>query len=124
MTLEKIKTAVESGQTVHWASGAYNVVKDDIGQWLIVCPSTGGCWGLTKADKVTLNGREDQFFIEGQAMPLKVGDIVKYSKPQPGEEPYRFKLREVNGDRVLIELICRFTIKPLETVEIGEICVA
>ncbi len=32
-------------------------------QWLIVCPSTKGCWGLTWADDVTMNGREEDFFI-------------------------------------------------------------
>mgnify|MGYP001164518968 CR=1 FL=1 len=36
---------------------------------------------------------------------MKVNDIVKYSKPQKGEKDIRFVLRELNGDRVLIELI-------------------
>lgn len=55
---------------------------------------------------------------------MKVGDVVKYSKPQPGEDDIRFILRELNGDRVLIELICDYRIKPLETVAIDEVRLA
>lgn len=51
-------------------------------------------------------------------------DIVEYRKPQEGEEDIRFVLREINGDRVLIELICEWTIKPTETVTISEVCKA
>jgi len=36
-------------------------------------------------------------------MPLRVGDILKYSHPQPGESDIRCILRELNGDRVLVE---------------------
>lgn len=50
--------------------------------------------------------------------------IVKYSKPQLGEEDFRFVLREDNGDRVLIELICDFRIRPVECVAKEEICAA
>ena len=55
---------------------------------------------------------------------MKPNDIVKYSKPQKGEEDIRFILREVNGDRVLIELICDWAIKPTEVVAISEVCKA
>ena len=55
---------------------------------------------------------------------IKINDIVKYRKPQKGEEDIRFVLREVNGDRVLIEMICDWTIKPTETVTISEVCKA
>jgi len=64
MNLQEIKSAVESGKKVHWANKAYNVVKDDLGQFLITCPSTGGCWGLTHKDGTTLNGKESEFFVE------------------------------------------------------------
>lgn len=57
-------------------------------------------------------------------MSMKINDIVKYSKPQKGEEDIRFTLREINGDRVLIEMICDWTIKPTETVAISEVCKA
>ncbi len=55
---------------------------------------------------------------------MKINDIVKYSKPAKGEEEIRFVLREVNGDRVLIELICDWAIKPVETLPITEVCIA
>lgn len=48
--------------------------------------------------------------------------IVKYSRPAPGEEGFRFILREDNGDRVLIELICDMHIRPVECVAKSEIC--
>ena len=55
---------------------------------------------------------------------MRINDIVKYCKPQKGEEDIRFVLREINGDRVLIELICDWTIKPTEVVAISEVCKA
>lgn len=55
---------------------------------------------------------------------MRVGDVVKYRNPQPGEHDIRFILRELNGDRVLLELICNYRIKPLETVAIEEVCPA
>jgi hypothetical protein len=55
---------------------------------------------------------------------MKLNDIVKYSTPQKGEEDIRFILREINGDRVLVELICDWAIKPVETLPITEICLA
>lgn len=55
---------------------------------------------------------------------MKINDIVRYSKPQKGEEDIRFTLREINGDRVLIEMICDWTIKPTETVASDEVCSA
>ena len=64
MTLEQIKQAVESGKTVHWSSGLYAVIKDSLGQFLIICKANGYCIGLTWRDGITLNGTPEQFFIE------------------------------------------------------------
>ena len=55
---------------------------------------------------------------------MKINDLVKYSKPQKGEEDIRFVLREINGDRVIIELICDWAIKPTEVVALSEVCKA
>ena len=63
MKLQEIKDAVLAGKTVHWKNRLYRVVHDCVGQWLIVCPSTKGCWGLTWADGVTMNGHQNDFFI-------------------------------------------------------------
>ena len=63
MTLEEIKQAIEDGKKVYWASEAYDVIKDSIGQYLISCNINGHCIGLTWRDGVTLNGKEEEFFI-------------------------------------------------------------
>ena len=64
MTLDEIKEAVQAGKTVHWASDAYEVVCDNIGQWFIHCTLNDSYVGLTHTDGVTMNGREDQFYIK------------------------------------------------------------
>ena len=57
---------------------------------------------------------------------MKRGDIVKYSKPVNEEEAaFRFVLlNEPEKGRVDIQLICDERIKPIETVEAGEIDLA
>ena len=54
---------------------------------------------------------------------MKRGDIVKYSKPvSAAEAEYRFiLLNEPDKGRVDIQLICDERIKPIETVEAGEV---
>ena len=44
------------------------------------------------------------------------GETVRYSNPEPGEEEYRFIVRENNGNRVIIELVSDLPIRPQETV--------
>jgi hypothetical protein len=63
MNLDEIKAAVLAGKTVHWASEAYRVIRDSVGQWLIVCDMNGDCTGLTWRDGVTVNGKPEQFFV-------------------------------------------------------------
>ena len=64
MTLEEIKCAVMNGHTVHWENEAYVVeYAPDIDDFLIRCVLNANCIGLTWQDNVTMNGREDQFFI-------------------------------------------------------------
>lgn len=65
MTLTQIKAAVESGQRVFWVHEGYEVIKDNIGQWLIICHANQYCTGLTWQDGVTVNGEPDQFFTKG-----------------------------------------------------------
>lgn len=66
MNLDEIKAAVLAGKTVHWASEAYRVIRDSVGQWLIVCDMNGDCTGLTWRDGVTVNGKPEQFFVAGE----------------------------------------------------------
>jgi hypothetical protein len=61
--LEEIKAAVLGGQTVIWVNPDYRVICDSIGQWLVVCKGSGGCWGLTHSDKVTMNGELEEFRV-------------------------------------------------------------
>jgi len=64
MTLQEIKTAIEEGKKVHWSSSIYNVIKDNIGQYLIICTQNQHCIGLTRGDGKTMNGKEEDFYIE------------------------------------------------------------
>ena len=70
MTLQEIKNAVESGKTVHWATKAYTVLKDQLRdgthQWLIAYlhgTANANYIGLTWMDGTTVNGRPEEFFI-------------------------------------------------------------
>ncbi len=63
MTLSEIKAAVEAGKTVHWANECYVVVKDSLGQWLIVCTPNDHTIGLTWRDGVTMNGKPEDFYV-------------------------------------------------------------
>lgn len=62
MNLQQIKQAIEEGKKVHWANRAYDVIKDSVGQYLIICNLNGYCIGLTHLDGITLNGEEKDFF--------------------------------------------------------------
>jgi hypothetical protein len=57
---------------------------------------------------------------------MKRGEIVKYSRPvNAAEAGFRFVLmNEPENGRVDIRLICDERIKPIETVEAGEVEVA
>lgn len=63
MNLAQIKAAIESGKRVFWSNRAYEVIKDNVGQWLIICHLNDHCIGLTWLDGTTMNGNENEFFI-------------------------------------------------------------
>ena len=63
MTLQQIKDAIAAGKTVHWSSPMYRVIKDGRGEYLIKCTANNSCVGLTWCDDVTMNGKEEEFFI-------------------------------------------------------------
>jgi hypothetical protein len=63
MNLEQIKQAIAQGYPVHWSSTAYDVIIDNVGQYLIRCNLNDSCIGLTWRDGVTMNGDEDEFFL-------------------------------------------------------------
>lgn len=63
MTLDEIKSAVDAGKVVHWKNYAYRVIKDSLGQYLILCTMNQNCIGLTHLDGVTMNGEPEDFFV-------------------------------------------------------------
>lgn len=68
MTAQEIKDAVRQGKQVFWSNPAYEVklhkyYGTEEEQWLITCSLNNYSWGLTWADDVTLNGKEDQFYV-------------------------------------------------------------
>ena len=96
MTLDEIKAAVEAGRTVYWCNPDYHVIKDQIGQWLIVYQPTGYCFGykptgycfgLTWTDDVTMNGKPDDFYeAETKTTGKKSYDQIGTMCPtQPGK---------------------------------------
>jgi hypothetical protein len=62
MTLEEIKTAVDNGESVYWATENYRIIKDKLNQYLIHSQSNDYYIGLTWRDGVTMNGDPEQFF--------------------------------------------------------------
>lgn len=64
MTAQQIKQAVDKGSTVYWSNPAYQVIKDRNNEYLIKCTLNNHCIGLTWADGVTLNGKEEEFYTK------------------------------------------------------------
>ena len=83
MKLQEIKDAVLAGKTVHWKSGGYEVMRDKVGQWFIICCFNGSLTSLTWADGVTMNEREEDFFVASKSVTATFrkpdGEIVKDS---------------------------------------------
>lgn len=69
MKLVEIRRAVDEGLVVHWQNTEYEVIRSSgYPAYLIRSRSTGHCIGLTWADGVTLNGREEDFFVNYSAL--------------------------------------------------------
>lgn len=54
MNAQEIRDAVDAGKQVVVADSAYKVIRDRIGQYLIVCIANGHTIGLTWNDGLTL----------------------------------------------------------------------
>ncbi len=63
MTLQEIKEAVLAGKVVRWKNGAYEVIRDRVGQWFILCRLNGSLSSLTWADGVTMSEDPKDFFL-------------------------------------------------------------
>jgi len=64
MTLSQIKTAVDQGEEVYWSNKNYQVIKNRFGDYIIRMASNRHEIVLTWADGVTMNGAEEDFFME------------------------------------------------------------
>lgn len=63
MTLSEIKTALSEGKRVYHHNPAYEVKRDNIGQYLIICSINDYTIGLTHRNGETMNGKEEEFYI-------------------------------------------------------------
>jgi hypothetical protein len=63
MTLSEIKTALSENKRVFHQSPGYEVKRDNIGQYLIICSLNDYTIGLTHRDGQTMNGKEEEFYI-------------------------------------------------------------
>ena len=64
MKIDEIKKAVNDGEKVFYSSKNYQVIKDKNDNYFIKCLSNNNFIGLTWLDGKTLNGNENDFFIE------------------------------------------------------------
>lgn len=82
MKLQEIKEAVLAGRTVHWKNAGYRVIHaPKIGEFLIRFDYNESMTGLTWADGVTMNEREEDFFVAPEPVTATFrkpdGEIVK-----------------------------------------------
>ncbi len=63
MTLQEIKDAVDSGEAVCCGNDFYRVIKGG-GGYLIVCTANNYAIGLTWQNGITLNDKEESFYIK------------------------------------------------------------
>ena len=64
MNLQEIKAAIEAGKKVRWSNDGYEVRKDEkLNEYNIICLSNNNCIGLTHMNGVTMNGKEEDFYI-------------------------------------------------------------
>jgi len=68
MTLQEIKKAVDEGKVVHCGNSLYEVINGGKAGYLIRCTSNDHCIGLTWQDGVTMNGEEEDFYINNSKL--------------------------------------------------------
>ena len=81
-TIAEIKNAVNKGRKVYCGNSAYQVIKDNIGQWLIKCSLNGYCIGLHGQEGTQyenqLNG--ENFYTEYSATYLESSLVESLEK--------------------------------------------
>jgi hypothetical protein len=46
MNFEELKKAIELNITINWKNSLFKVIKDNLGQYLIICTKNDNCVGL------------------------------------------------------------------------------
>ncbi|RLF43818.1 MAG: hypothetical protein DRN17_05630 [Thermoplasmata archaeon] len=67
MTINEIQTATDAGKIVCWRTSLFVVTKNSQG-YEVVCLSTGSTMGLLWMDGITLNGNEEDFFLQEEEL--------------------------------------------------------
>ena len=121
MTLEEIKQAIEDGRTVCWASTMYEVNKGitichhyDCGHpakstpyYIIICIQNQNVIGLTHRDEITMNGKEEDFFINDGELwgnnweRQRAGVKLKPDGGDPDVHPLTRLLAKIDEDAML-----------------------
>jgi len=63
MKLKEIKKAVDENKKVCWIADYYRVEKWHSNEYVITCTLNNNSIGLTHKDNITLNGNENEFYI-------------------------------------------------------------
>lgn len=84
MTLTEIKAAVDSGKIVFHKTESFQVEKNSLGQYLIICAENTNWNSSLIAEDDTLNGLEHEFYIKGSKpsknfMVASDGDLIRVS---------------------------------------------
>jgi len=95
MTIKQIKQAIDNGRLVMLYNDTYEVVKDDLGQYLIICLSNGHCIGL--------HGQEGTKYENDTQYPLADFYIVKddFKSAKSKADKYARKYGEISQYTVL-----------------------
>lgn len=75
MTAFEIMQAVDNNRTVYWCNNHYRVFRDVCGEYLIFCNLNNDTIGLTWKDGKTLNGKEEDFYIERTQQINNLADV-------------------------------------------------
>ena len=81
MNLQEIKSSLKNNQRVFWSNASYEVIKDNIGQYLIKCHLNNTFIGLTWLDGVTMNG--EAIYSQAQEELEKLEEQIQLSFETP-----------------------------------------
>jgi hypothetical protein len=101
MTLDEIKAAIDEGRTVYHQTPNYQVIRDNLGQYLIQCRSNDYCIGLTWQDGKTLNGKPYEFFTKNEIYTDHT-NFSYISRDGVALDEHGHEIRDENGAIVIV----------------------